>query len=595
MINQLIFFVSIGIIFLVQVSAESLYCDSPIYCESPVLKTIQLAKLFNDSKTFVDMPTTKPVDQILQAFDALGPNPNQSSLLDFVHDHFAEAGSEMQPYPVTIHSLDWLEKIKDIKYKGWIDILHHAWADLTFKFNTTMLCEGCVSSTLPVQRPFVVPGGRFREFYYWDSYFVIEGLLQSGLHSLALDMIENFFDFVDRYGFMPNGARIYYLNRSQPPFLAEMVHLYYEKTKDIKFLQKALPILDKEYMFWQKNTSVTIRQGNKSYKLNRYNVINHSPRPESYLEDYNTVYNVSLDKQQQDDLFSDLATGAETGWDYSSRWTKIKELGDNITSNDILRSLDTRHVIPVDLNSLLWSMENHLANWHAKLDRRGRGRRLGAFYEKQAQQRLEAMDTLLWNPTQASFYDYNLTSHAQSRNEYTSASLFPFWLGAVPARAHQQLDRVFDATRQVLQKYPGILTSTDRNTTMQWDLPNGWPPLQYVAIQAMRNVDQWLNKAKYGDLAKVLAERMAASAFCSWYLTGGSIPGALAKANSTMADNGHMFEKFDVRSLSASGFGGEYTVQVGFGWTNGVVMWIMNQYNDLVAPDCSSNNIYPIT
>lgn len=108
----------------------------------------------------------------------------------------------MEPYNVSIGSLDWLNTVKDTKYRGWVDILHHAWTNLAFKFNTDILCEGCVSSTLPVERPFVVPGGRFREFYYWDSYFVIEGLLQSGLNDLALGMIENFFDLVERYGFM---------------------------------------------------------------------------------------------------------------------------------------------------------------------------------------------------------------------------------------------------------------------------------------------------------------------------------------------------------------------------------------------------------
>ncbi|CAO3591104.1 unnamed protein product [Absidia cylindrospora] len=321
--------------FLVQVCALDLqvddsfqprFCNSPIYCEGPLLKTVQLAKLFPDSKTFVDMPTKKPVDQVLEAFNSLGKNPDKTSIQSFVNNNFAKEGTEMEPYNITTSPLQWLKKIKDLKYRGWIDNLHHAWSQLTFKFNTSSLCEGCVSSTLPVKRPFVVPGGRFREFYYWDSYFVIEGLLQSGLDSLARDMIENFLDFVDTYGFMPNGARIYYLNRSQPPFLTEMVKLYYQETKNVDFLKKALPVLEKEYNFWLKNTTVTIHQGDKKYKLNHYNVENHSPCPESYYEDYNTVYNgTNFTTKQQLDLFSDLATGAETGWDYTSRWTKVKD------------------------------------------------------------------------------------------------------------------------------------------------------------------------------------------------------------------------------------------------------------------------------
>lgn len=119
-----------------------------------------------------------------------------------MNENFGEAGTEIQPYNITTPPLTWLDSINDPTYRGWIDILHHRWSQLTFHFNTDSLCDGCVTSTLPVKRPFVVPGGRFREFYYWDSYFVIRGLLLSDMDSLARGMIENFLDFVDTYGFM---------------------------------------------------------------------------------------------------------------------------------------------------------------------------------------------------------------------------------------------------------------------------------------------------------------------------------------------------------------------------------------------------------
>ncbi|ORY99570.1 glycoside hydrolase [Absidia repens] len=583
-----------------QSTADDLYspttCNSPIYCEGPLLKAVQLAQLFADSKTFVDMPTTKPVNKVLEAFQSLGNDPDKKSLQSFVEDHFSPAGSEMKPYNITTEPLVWLDKVGDTKYRGWVNQLHHAWSKLAFKFDTSYLCKGCVSSTLPVRRPFVVPGGRFREFYYWDSYFVIEGLLKSGLNSLALDMIENFLDFVDTFGFMPNGARIYYLNRSQPPFLAEMVNLYYQKTQDISIMKKALPVLDKEYSFWLKNTTVVIRKGDIKYKLNRFNVESHSPRPESYNEDFNTVYNgTTLTTKQQNDLFSNLATGAETGWDYSSRWTKAKT---DTPDTDILRTLDTRNIIPVELNALLWSMETHLTTWYeiygGDITTDKLRRRKVQYYRKQATKRLNAMDALLWNQSQTSFFDYNITSNTQS-TEFSPASLYPFWLGALPPRARDPstLHHVFDSTRRQLKSYPGILASTTQSTSMQWDFPNGWPPLQYIVINSMLNVDALLGKSRYAPLAKVLAQRTAASAYCSWFLTGGSIPGNLEKLSNT-TDNGHMFEKFDVRSLTASGSGGEYTVQIGFGWTNGVTLWILNKFNDLVAPDCTSSDIYRV-
>lgn len=205
-------------------------------------------------------------------------------------------------------------------------------------------------------------------------------------------------------------------------------------------------------------------------------------------------------------------------------------------------------------------METTLATWFKESnddDSSKNNQRKIKYYKKQAKKRLEAMDALLWNDELVSFTDFNLTSHAQS-TDYSPASLFPFWLGSIPERLKetQVLNKVFDQTVDVLKQYPGVLATTLKNTTLQWDLPNGWPPLQYVAMNAMLNVDKWLGEAKYTPLVKTLAERNAASAFCSWYFTGGSVPGHLQKL-SGIKDDGHMFEKFDIRSLTASGSGGE--------------------------------------
>ncbi len=87
-------------------------------------------------------------------------------------------------------------------------------------------------SALPLSTRFVVPGGRFREMYYWDSYFTMLGLQTSERHDLVADMVENFAGLIDRYGHIPNGSRTYYLSRSQPPFFAAMVALQAEQDGD---------------------------------------------------------------------------------------------------------------------------------------------------------------------------------------------------------------------------------------------------------------------------------------------------------------------------------------------------------------------------
>ncbi|CAO3637173.1 unnamed protein product [Mucor fragilis] len=592
-------------------------CDSPIYCEGPILKTVQLARVFADSKTFVDMPTAKSEAQVIESFNQLGgTNATKDQVMQFLNENFLPAGTEVKLLTnITIPELSWIDSIADPEYRGWLSTLNKAWGNLTFAFDDTALCDECVSSTLPVSRPFVVPGGRFREFYYWDSYFVIKGLLLGDQVDLARNMIENFFDFVQKYGFIPNGARIYYLNRSQPPFLTHMVQAFYEKTGDHDFMTKALPILDQEYAHWMTNASIQVRdpKHSKKYTLNHYVTTNTSPRPESFVEDYNTVNNgTDFTDAEKLQLYADIAAGAESGWDYSSRWTKNKVPAANQTeSYEMLRTINTANIVPVELNSLLWHTETKLSEWHTRFGNKTKTyKKKSKYYKSQAKARLAAMESLMWNPQNHTFYDFNLTSHAQS-TDFTPANLFPMWVGALPdsiLNNRTEVAKLYDETENSLRKYAGILTTSYYNTTMQWDWPNGWPPLSFVAMEGMLRIDDYLNKqdqSKNGTvrykgpqlnttrgtpistLARVLAERYAASAYCGWVNTGGSIPGVLEKTNSSVTDDGHMFEKFDVNTIGLSGGQGEYVTQTGFGWTNGIAFWIFHQWSNFTAPDCT--------
>lgn len=415
--------------------------------------------------------------------------------------------------------------------------------------------------------------------------------IQHFIHGLRLTM------------YAANGARIYYLNRSQPPFLSLMVNAYYEKTKDEDFMAHALPYLDKEYAFWMTNTTVEIKSPNhpqKTFTLNHYTTKNKSPRPESYVEDYKTVDgDVHYPDDVKDRMYADIAAGAESGWDFSSRWTRVKSPSPHQVANyEMLRTINTQNVVPIDLNALLWYLEDSLSKWHKQFGHGKESKKKSRHYAQQAKTRLEAMDKLMWNDDHYSFYDFNLTSNAQNI-EFTPANLYPIWLEAIPNHLRTnktKLSHTLDAAEEALRKYPGILTTSYYNTTMQWDWPNGWPPLTFIAIQSFMNVDALLDSkyttrygTSYSELAQVLASRYAASAFCGWYKTGGSVPGVLPKIAST-SDEGHMFEKFDVTAIGTAGGQGEYTPQVGFGWTNGVAMWIFNTFDNLTAPaDCNQN------
>ncbi|XP_045693512.1 trehalase-like [Phyllostomus hastatus] len=129
------------------------------------------------------------------------------------------------------------------------------------------------------QHPFIVPGGRFLEFYYWDSYWVMEGLLLSEMPETVKGMLQNFLDLVQIYGHVPNGARVYYLQRSQPPLLTLMMDRYVTYTNDTAFLRDNIGTLALELDFWTKNRNISVNLGGKSYILNHYYVPYGGPRP----------------------------------------------------------------------------------------------------------------------------------------------------------------------------------------------------------------------------------------------------------------------------------------------------------------------------
>ncbi|KAF2759893.1 trehalase precursor [Pseudovirgaria hyperparasitica] len=596
-------------------------CDSPIYCYGSLLHDVELARPFADSKTFVDLPTIRPLDEVLAAYQNLSkPLKNDTALHDFLNTYFGQAGGELSEVPAGELRTDaqFLARVRDPDVRAFIEQVVGIWPSLTRRYNasSSSMCDGCVDSFIPVERPFVVAGGRFREPYYWDSFWVIEGLLRSGgsFVGIARNIIENFLDLVEQLGFVPNGARVYYLNRSQPPLLTQMVKVYVEHTNDTAILERALPLLIREYDFFTTNRSVDIDAYGKTYTLNRYAVQNNQPRPESYREDYITATNTSytndegaqfpalhnLTDSERATLYSNLASGAESGWDYSSRW--LANPSDDITNTSFpLRSLNTISTIPVDLNSILYANEVAIASFLTTTGSPAEASK----WSVRAAARSQAMYDLMWDPRYMSYFDYNLTSH--SRNTYTPltpagatdnnttppppdvpaghslsfslAHFTPFWTSAAPASILQNpttMRRVFAPIAARLAAFPGCLASTNTLTSQQWDAPNAWPPLQYIVMRGILNVpptsgtvgDAGADWTWLQDLARRVAQRYVDATFCGWEATGGGKVDGSVEGGRT---RGVMFEKYSEERVGVAGGGGEYEVVEGFGWTNGVL------------------------
>ncbi|EFB27348.1 hypothetical protein PANDA_021313, partial [Ailuropoda melanoleuca] len=395
---------------------------SQIYCHGELLHQVQMAKLYQDDKQFVDMPLSSAPDQVLQRFGELAAAHNhsipQQQLQAFIQEHFQSVGQELQSWTPE----DWkdsprfLQKISDPKLRAWGEQLHQLWKKLGKKVKPEVLSHPEQFSLIYSAHPFIVPGGRFLEFYYWDSYCVMEGLLLSEMPGTVKGMLQNFLDLVRIYGHVPNGARVYYLQRSQPPLLTLMMDSYLTHTDDTAFLRDNIGTLALELDFWTENRTISVSLGGKSYVLNHYAVPYGGPRPESYSKDAKLAD--TLPEGDREALWAELKAGAESGWDFSSRWLVG---GPDPT---LLSSIRTSKSVPVDLNAFLCQAEELMSNFYSRL-----GNDIQATkYRDLRQQRMAAMRAILWDEEKGAWFDYDLEK-GKKKLEFYPSNLTPLWSG----------------------------------------------------------------------------------------------------------------------------------------------------------------------
>ncbi|WP_111745698.1 alpha,alpha-trehalase TreA [Salinisphaera orenii] len=464
--------------------------QSPDALLGPLFTAVQSAEIFPDQKTFVDAV----------------PRSNPSKILADYHRQRNQSGFDLRHF-VEVHFI--LPKEGE-KYVPSADQSLREHIDSLWPFLTrTGKSSGEWDSLLTLPEPYVVPGGRFREVYYWDSYFTMLGLAESGHWGKVQDMVANFAYEIDTWGHIPNGNRSYYLSRSQPPFFAMMVALLASHDNG-EALTQYLPQLKKEYKYWMAG-SETLARGdangrvvklNDGSLLNRYWDDKATPRPESWLADVTTAKNNPERKAAQ--IYRDLRATAASGWDFSSRWMDDPQK---------LSTIRTTSIVPVDLNALMYHLEKTLARAsQAAGDAEGAKR-----YADLASQRQRAIEKHMWNSKNGWYADYDLQHHR--------------------VRSH-------------LLKAGGLLT-TEVNSGQQWDAPNGWAPLQWVAVEGLKHYGQ-------DDLAGEIRWRF------------------LSNVQNTYNAEQKLVEKYDVTSQGAGG-GGEYPSQDGFGWTNGVTLKMLDE------------------
>jgi alpha,alpha-trehalase len=502
-----------------QLAAQTVQTPDEIW--GKLFVEVQLKKIFPDNKTFVDAVPKSSPDLILKKYNLLKAKDSATfDLRTFVTQNFTIPVSS----PVTVQQgLSLKAHLENL----WVSLVRSA--DVKQKY----------SSLLPLPKPYIVPGGRFREIYYWDSYFTMLGLAASNRYDLIEDMLDNFKFLIDKYGHIPNGNRSYYLSRSQPPYFALMVELLQQKKGDAVY-KKYFSAMQKEYRWWMRDVK-ELKAGQakgRAVKLSDGAVLNRdwddkqAPREESYVEDYTTA---KAYKGNDGLVYSHLRAGAESGWDFSSRW---------FADTMHLETIVTTNIIPVDLNCLLYAYETILSKAAAATGAAGRS----LLFKQESEKRKAAIIKYCWNEKEQYFFDYDF-KQKHTTDKWSLAGLLPLF---VSIASTGQAAAVKKAVEERFLKDGGVVT-TIYHTGQQWDAPNGWAPLQFITVQGLSNY-------QFNDLARTIAER--------W----------MALNERVFAGTGKMLEKYNVENIHLESGGGEYPTQDGFGWSNGVYLKFYQLY-----------------
>ncbi|WP_309383135.1 trehalase family glycosidase [Cerasicoccus frondis] len=328
------------------------------------------------------------------------------------------------------------------------------------------------SYTIPCRK------GAFQELYYWDTYFTTLGLLETGHHELALNNTRNLLAQVERYGFVPNGNRTYYLTRSQPPYLAPLVDVVARRLSHTELIAEAYPLIQREYDFWT-------TQRLSSTGLSRYS--QHASR-EDLITFFETIkHRLGLSHRKPEDCLEETALAlaeCESGWDFNSRFDR--------------RCPD---FCPVDLNANLWLYENLLAQWAPQSE--------AEQWRQKAYVRHALIEKYCWRKDLQFFTDYDFRQEETSVQP-TAAAFQPLWAGC--ATSEQAKAVVINVLPQLEHAF-GVASGIPQAQPQQWDYPNAWACIQHLVYRAL---------ARYGyhNDARRIASKYVTSVVQTFEKTG---------------------------------------------------------------------------
>ena len=386
---------------------------------------------------------------------------------------------------------------------------------------TVRTCLNDDGTLIALPKPFTIPTIKdaFQEMYYWDTYFANVGLIISGLTEQAKNNTDNVAYMINKYGYMPNGNRTYYLSRSQPPFFTLMVKEVCAKTGDKVWLKEMYETGCKEHNFWQTQRLTSCGLNRYYAKFSDSEIDGHS----SYFTDRIGIEPAKTTEEKR--LMTEAClTFCESGWDCNSRF-----------------GMYPHNFAWLDLNSLLYGMEKNLAYFAKELG-------ITADWNDKAEQRKELINKLCWNEELGCFCDYDFVNE-KIASFVSCAAFYPLFVGLATG---EQAKKTLAVLEKIEFDY-GVAACEPRDDLMnlQWDYPNGWACLHHVVVSA-------LNRYGFKEDAKRIAEK-----YCT-----------LVERN--FETTGNIWEKYNVveGKVATTTDGGLAVLMMG--WSAGVYLFCKN-------------------
>ncbi|MDR6547509.1 alpha,alpha-trehalase [Chryseobacterium rhizosphaerae] len=472
---------------------------------------VQKSEIFEDQKMMTDAVPLFPITEINKKYEE-AKKTEGFMLKDFVMTHFDFLGAKI------LVQRDYHLPIEEHIEKLWDELTRTAYEEK--------------GTLLKLPKPYIVPGGRFNEFFYWDSYFIMLGLQVSGRLEMMENIVENCAYLIQHVGFVPNASRTHFLSRSQPPYFSLMLDLLFETTGNNEIYIQYHTTLEKEYAFWM-NGEEELESGSCIKRvvktkdgdiLNRYYDAENTPRPESYLIDIEDHENAP-----EDEFYRNIRSACESGWDFSSRW---------FADGEHIQTIETLNLAQVDLNCLLWHLETTLATSSALQNLKEKEN----YFTERAAKRRQMINKYFWDEKAKTYKDYHTKKNTKTPSEHIAA-LYPLFLGLAD---REQAEGVAGIIAEKFL-YQGGLVTTTKKSGQQWDLPNAWAPYQWLGFKSMKNYG-------FNELAEKIKN--------NWCLN----------VERVYNNTGKLMEKYNALDTETIAGGGEYPNQDGFGWTNGVYL-----------------------